>query len=319
MPLGDLDRIESLETYIRDRWYERDERHRGVKLMKHRGIVDDLDLFSPDEINRHPYYQEFLAPHRLRWFGGIGISCANDLWCLSIQRTIDQEPFSESEKKQLAKLSKRLSSTVAIASAIGGATAAGALDAFEISGRGAALIDRQGKIFKLNKVAEQLLTGDIRVVKGRLVANDSEASTAFERTLNELLHRPSAALRPPIAFSRKGRHPVLAYPTRLSSMTRNVLADCQAMVIFVDTEVGPRPPESALQMVFHLTDAEARLAASLASGDALDAASERHGIAKETSRSQLKSIFAKTGCHRQSELVAMLSTFLKDDRKTEPT
>jgi DNA-binding CsgD family transcriptional regulator len=308
----------SFETYIRDDWYHRDERHRGISIMRTKGAVDDLDMFSPDEINKHAYYQEFLAPHRLRWFGGVGIKCDKDFWCLSIQRTIDQEPFSTSEKNQLAKLSKSLSGTAAIASAIGGATAAGALDAFEISGRGAALVNRDGKIFKINKVAEQLLNGDIRITKGRLVAVDSEAGIALERALNELINRPSsAALRPPIAFARRGRYPLLAYPTRLSSMTRNVLSDCQALVIFVDTEAGSRPSESALQMVFHLSDAEARLAARVASGEALETSAERLGIAKETSRSQLKSIFAKTGCHRHSELVAVLSNFLKGERTNE--
>ena len=34
------------------------------------------------------------------------------------------------------------------------------------------------------------------------------------------------------------------------------------------------------------------------------------GIAKETGRSQLKSIFAKTGAHRQAELVALLAPLL---------
>jgi DNA-binding CsgD family transcriptional regulator len=305
----------SFETYIREDWYHRDERHRGISIMRNTGVADDLELVGSEEIDKHPYYQEFLAPHRLRWFGGIGISCGKDFWCLSIQRTIHQDPFSTSEKNQLAKLSKRLSGTAAIASAIGGATAAGALDAFEISGRGAALVNRDGKIFKLNKVAEKLLSGDVRIVKGRLVAANPEASAALDRALNELINQPSSgALRPPIAFSRKGRYPLLAYPTRLSSMTRNVLADCQALVIFVDTETGPRPPENAIQMVFHLSDAEARLAAVVASGESLERSAERLGIAKETSRSQLKSIFAKTGCHRHSELVAVLSTFLKDGR-----
>src|SRR5262249_49811824 len=151
----------SFETYVRDGWYHRDERHRGVSQMKRRGVVDDLDIFTNDQINKHPYYQEFLAPHGLRWFGGIAISCGNDLWCLSIQRTIEQGPFSESDKSQLAHLSRRLSGVAAVANSIGGSTAGGILDAFEISGRGAALINRQGEIFRLNNAAEQILKRDV--------------------------------------------------------------------------------------------------------------------------------------------------------------
>lgn len=301
----------SFEAYVRDDWFARDERHRGLDLMKQRGAIDDLDIHSLETIKRHPYYQEFLAPHGLRWFGGIGIQFGKDLWCLSIQRTIVQGPFSGVEKDKLASLSKRLSGTAAIASTIGDVSAAGALDAFEISGRGAALINRQGKLFRLNKVAERLLRDDVKLVRGRLVGGDAEATATFEKAIGELLRDKAAALRPPIAFKRRGRHPLLAYPARLASMVRNALADSQAIVIFVDTELAPSPPASVLQTTFRLTEAEARLAVQLGSGESLEEAANRLGIAKETSRTQLKSIFTKTGAHRQAELVALLSTLFR--------
>lgn len=301
----------SFKTYIRDKWYERDERNRGVSILKRKGVVDDLDLFSNDEIDRHPYYQEFLAPHGLRWFGGVGINCGTDLWCLSIQRSINQHPFSESEKAQLACLSKSLSGSAAIASVIGGSMAASALEAFEASGRGAALIDRNGKIFRMNRIAEQLMSGDIRIAKGRVIASDRAACEQFDRVVGQLLDYSSAATMPPIPFKRKGRRPLLAYLAKLSSMANDALAHSQAIAIFVDTEVFARPPEAALQVGLQLSEAEARLSVHLASGEPLDKAADCIGVAKETARSQLKNIFAKTGCHRQAELVAILSTFLK--------
>jgi DNA-binding CsgD family transcriptional regulator len=63
-----------------------------------------------------------------------------------------------------------------------------------------------------------------------------------------------------------------------------------------------------LRSAFGLTGAEAKLAAQLASGDALERAAERLGIAKTTARNQLRAIFSKTGVHRQAELVALLAT-----------
>lgn len=66
-----------------------------------------------------------------------------------------------------------------------------------------------------------------------------------------------------------------------------------------------RPPEMALRAVFGLTPAEARLAAKVATGTKLEAITDEAGIAKETGRNQLKSIFAKTGVHTQAELVAL--------------
>lgn len=301
---------ESVEAYVRDGWHMRDERHRGISIMRRCGVVDDLDLFSAEAMAKHPYYQEFLAPHRLRWFAGVRVSCGNALWCLSLQRTIDQAPFSETEKKRLAELSKGLSGSAAIAHALGASTAAGALEAFQISGTPVVLINRHGSVYEANESARRLLVGEIKIVNGRLVANSNEVTTAFDRAVHGLLNRPNGGLYPPIALPRKGRRPLLAYPTKLSSMTGNALADCQALVIFIDPDVGPRPKQTSLQLLFRLTEAEARLAAQLASGESLETVAERLGIAKETSRSQLKSIFVKTGVHRQAELVAILARVL---------
>jgi DNA-binding CsgD family transcriptional regulator len=88
------------------------------------------------------------------------------------------------------------------------------------------------------------------------------------------------------------------------------MADCQAIVILIDPDDISRPPEALLRIVYGLSEAEARLAAQLTSGEKLETATERIGIAKETGRSQLKSVFAKLGVHRQAELVAVLAPLL---------
>jgi DNA-binding CsgD family transcriptional regulator len=300
----------SFETYIKDGWHLRDERLRGLRRMMQRGVVDDLDFIDSDAIAKNPYYQEFLAPHQLRWFAGVKVSCDTELWCLSIQRTIDQDPFSETEKDQLARLSDRLSTSAAISRAFGASSAAGALEAFEISGTAVVLINRHGKVYKANQSAQKLLVGDIEIKKGRLVAKDAEATNSLDRAVYDLMQRPVGGLTAPVSLPRKDRRPVLAYAARLSSMTSNALADCQAMVILVDLETKIQSHEVTLRTVFRLSEAEAKLASQLAAGEPLEAVADRLGIAKETSRSQLKSIFAKTGAHRQAELVAMFAGLL---------
>jgi DNA-binding CsgD family transcriptional regulator len=97
---------------------------------------------------------------------------------------------------------------------------------------------------------------------------------------------------------------------KLSSLAANILADCQAAIILVDPEKRSRPPEAALRKAFQLTAAEARLASHLASGETLEVAAQGLGVARDTTRNQLKSIFAKTGVNRQAELVATLALFL---------
>jgi len=62
----------------------------------------------------------------------------------------------------------------------------------------------------------------------------------------------------------------------------------------------------ALRRLYGLTPAEARLAQALVAGEHLNDIAEHLGITKETARSQLKAVFAKTDTHRQAELVRVL-------------
>ena len=114
-----------------------------------------------------------------------------------------------------------------------------------------------------------------------------------------------------VCLPRSGRLPLLAHPVRLSALAANILAHCQAVVILIDPEKRSRPTEAALRTAFRLTAAEARLASRLAAGEKLEVAAKELSIAPDTGRNQLKSIFAKTGVHRQAELVAMLAVFLR--------
>jgi DNA-binding CsgD family transcriptional regulator len=60
---------------------------------------------------------------------------------------------------------------------------------------------------------------------------------------------------------------------------------------------------ASLQNRFDLTPAEARLVVHLVTGTSLKSSAKELGVSYETVRRQVKSVFHKTGTHRQSELV----------------
>jgi DNA-binding CsgD family transcriptional regulator len=301
---------EGFEIYIRDRWFERDERYRGVPTAIRKGVMTEFDFITPEEINRSPYYQEFLASQRCRWFAGIVVGAADNLWILSLQRTIAQGPFPQDEIRQAAVLSARLSATAAIARALGFAAISGAVEAFELSGMALVQLDSAAGVMRLNARAEKLIGNGINVINDRLVAERKEATSALDRALSALLWRQSATLTPPIALPRTDRRPLLAYPISLGSIAQNPFADCRALLVLVDPEEKRPPPEALLRNVLQMTPAEARLAARLATGESIENASEILGITKTTARNQLKAVFAKAGVHRQAELVSLITAML---------
>jgi DNA-binding CsgD family transcriptional regulator len=247
----------------------------------------------------------------LRWFAGVRVAFDEEVWCLSIQRKAETGPFSESEKHKLVRLAQTLPASAALGKALGFAASATVLQALEAGGSAALLINRQGEVFQMNRLAERMLEYDPRVINRRLTSKDSSATTAFDRTLHELLWRRSGpALSPAVVLPRQGRRPLLAYPTRIPVVAANAFADAKAVVILIDLSSCKRVSEETLRMAFQLTEAESRVAARLGTGQSVDDVAAELKLTKETIRGQLKAVFAKTQTHRQGELVALLNNLL---------
>ncbi|MBA2397202.1 MAG: helix-turn-helix transcriptional regulator [Bradyrhizobium sp.] len=71
------------------------------------------------------------------------------------------------------------------------------------------------------------------------------------------------------------------------------------------------PAAPLLQALFDLTPAEARTASQITEGKSIEQISFANGIAPNTIRTHLKSVFQKTGVQRQAELVSLLGVTIK--------
>lgn len=77
-------------------------------------------------------------------------------------------------------------------------------------------------------------------------------------------------------------------------------------LLALDPARPPQPSLAELRRRYGLTDREGRLALEIVCGASIPATAQRLGVSQGTLRSQLKSIFRKTGSHSQSELVIRL-------------
>jgi len=68
----------------------------------------------------------------------------------------------------------------------------------------------------------------------------------------------------------------------------------------------------AFEDSFHLTPTEGRLVVHLVQGASLKSSAEALGVTYETARTVLKSVFQKTGTHRQAELVLRVLHAMRD-------
>ena len=94
-------------------------------------------------------------------------------------------------------------------------------------------------------------------------------------------------------------------PIRLSA--RDIFVRCAAALVLTPVTLPQAPPVELVQSLFDLTPAEARVARSLAAGETVDAIASARGVSQNTVRDQVRGILEKTGCHRQVDIVALLT------------
>lgn len=298
----------TMEEYVRGDWTHRDERDALRHLVRRNGAATDLDLHAVDHISKSAYYQEFLAPFGLRWSVILRVKVGDDDWYLSIQRSIAQGPFQPAETNMLATFAPRMSSVSALIQGVGLAEAKTAAEALEANGMAAVMLDDSGRVRALNAGAEALEGNGFRIVRSRLVPDHPGAADAFDRVLHDLLRRlGSIPASEPIALPRRGKRPLLAHATRMPRRTYDILGACAVVVTLIDMDRAKITREGTLRTAFGLTNAEARVAARLADGAALEAIAGELDISYNTVRNHLRVVFEKTRVDRQSQLVALLA------------
>ena len=301
------DLADMTDDYQKSGWHERDERYRGAPIMLRKGVAVDQDFISPDEMRRSAYYQDFLGRHKRRWFAGLGLKVEGDLWCISLQRTIAQGPFQADEVQRLKTLLGPLRDAAALTRKIGFARILGMTDALELLGQPSILFDDRGRVLSINGLAEQLVGAMIDVKSQTLAFGDLQSQSKFNAILATAA---TDALGPPqrsvaVVRDRVGRRHVVR-AIGLRGWARYAFTGARALVTFEAPKPSGETALALLRAAFGLTPAEARLAVELCAGSSLARAADNLGIAYETARSLLKTIFPKTESHRQGELVVLL-------------
>lgn len=312
----DVPHTESLDalirTYFADGWHLRDVRAaRCVPLLLNGSrVVIDEDIFTRAEMRRLPMYNEGILPHGFQWFAAVGFFAGPALWGLSIQRKVEEEPFTRSEAQLLATLSDRLSEVATLSTAVGRIALSSATQALDRIGQPAVAINCCGNVVEANRASESTFGTHLYVnACGRLCAHDACADAALQTLFDRLRVAPDSEpiTNEPIVVHRGKKAPVIIRALSIPEAARGPFRGACALLTFSSLGPKPGPDPKLLGDAFGLTRAEAAVATFVVQGKSLAAIADERGIARVTVRNQLRTVLAKTGTHRQSELVALLS------------
>jgi DNA-binding CsgD family transcriptional regulator len=299
-----------IQRYFKDGWHQRDLRARGVALLQQgRKVIADEDVFTPEEMRRAPYFNELIYKSGLKWWAAVGFLAGSSSWVLSIQRTAEEGPFEEAEKRLLAPLSQRLTEVASLSTAVGRIALTSAMNALNAVCQPAIAIDRLGHVLDTNVAAEVLFDEHICIRNRRLVVADARARSCLEKLIDQIRVTSDLAALPceSVTIPRQQKGPVIARCLPIHGAAQTPFLGARALLILTTVEPKGGPKEALLANTFGLTPAEARVASMIAEGLNPERAARQLGISKATARNQLRAVFAKTATHRQGELVALLS------------
>ena len=213
------------------------------------------------------------------------------------------------EERILASFTRRLIEIAAVTGARGPDTSpTAALNAMRVP---AIALDQHGFVAEVNIAAETIFDNDVKIKDRRLFVRDLESRALLKDAIDQFI--PSPRRNPlgtePVIVQRQGRLPVIVRIWPFDGAARVPAQPTQEVrALLTLNALGPKPgpPAAILARTFRLTPSEAKLACVIARGASPGIAARELKISRETARNQLKSVFAKTDTHRQSELVALL-------------
>jgi DNA-binding CsgD family transcriptional regulator len=210
------------------------------------------------------------------------------------------------EERILASFTKRLIEIAAVTEAR--ETSLSPIAALNAMRLPAIALDRQGFVTDVNAAADAVFDHDIKIKDRRLFVRDPDSRALLKEAIDQLisLTRLISLAFEPVIVPRMDKYPVIVRVWPFEGPAHPPDQELRALLTLNALGPRPGPPAAILAKTFRLTPSEAKLACIIARGAAPDIAARELHISRETARNQLKSVFAKTDTHRQSELVALL-------------
>lgn len=292
--------------FIANGWPAQNTRiSRYVERERHAGFLTDLDLHTQQEIDTLPMFRDFLTP---RGCQSGAATLIDGLGQEDLIVSLEAFPSPEAARESIVTLDllrPHIARAVQLSSRMAIERRRGAIDALEMIGTGAALLDGRGHVQNANRLFQRDMGDQLCNKRTRLKFHDPLADQLLSDALVDLL-----------AY-RRGRSLPFPNPDRSGSMVLHIMpitgaacdvfSNSSAILLIADPRRRSLPDYALLQAMFDLTPTEARIARRLTDGCTPSGIAAEFSISLSTVRSHLKQVYLKTGSNRQSSLVSLFS------------
>ncbi len=288
--------------------------HVAVVAARHGGWTFNAHHFDEGYVRRSEYYNDFLLVHGVRY--GAATLLKNSLrelrFCLSVNRGGDEPPYTEAELGELERLTPSLERAILLHEKLARSQAEGHRSAnlMEQLSFGVVVVDAATRVVTMNQQAKAILDAadGLHLEDGILVAARSFERTKLAQLLARCAKQPRACSGELLIGRPSKRLPyallVTPLPFELNALVGT--GSPAMMIIISDFDSRALIRAERLMELFGFTSAEARLAVAIAQGKDLRQIAAESRKALSTLRSQLASLFDKSGVKRQVDVARIV-------------
>jgi DNA-binding CsgD family transcriptional regulator len=172
----------------------------------------------------------------------------------------------------------------------------------------AAVLAVSGRVIAANPLFEQLKSQFVLGAGAQLAITYSPANDLLTAAVKTSARDAKGVQSYSIPVPATGDQAAcVAHLIPVRRQARDIFSNA-ANVFVVTSLTSPKaPPAHILYGLFDLSPAEARVAQRLVEGQNLEDIATANSLSRETVRKHVKAVLAKTGTHRQAELVGLLT------------
>jgi DNA-binding CsgD family transcriptional regulator len=299
--------IEStIAEWTRSRWYLDNPRGQRLVPINEPRFLTDFDALTIEEIDASDYYTEFMRPRGLGWCVGTSIrSPSGDTLVFSIEKAHVNGPVPRAVAEKLDELRPHLARAALLSGRLGLDRVKTAVTTLDVIGLPAAGLTATGRVISANN--RFLACAGIGIGAGDIVQFQSKPAQALlMEAISNVSNSQTAFGRSIPVGGTKLEPPFVAHVIPLRGAGLDVFTGSMSIIFITSLVPNSSPAPELLQALFDLTPAEARLASQLTTGKSVEQIALSSRLSLNTIRTQLKSVFSKTGVQRQAELVSLL-------------
>lgn len=297
-------------------WISRSTQAAKIISISDPRFFGDLEIFTREEIDNDPYYQEFLRPHGLSWGAGTFIDGpTHDKIIVTTHRAYEHGPLESAQIGALTALRPHLSRAAFLSARLELERMDAATQALARLGLPAGCLNRRGRLVLANGPFESLIPDTFADRQDRLRI----AERRSDGRLGELISEAGAGASgggTMLVRSEDGKARFIVHLLPIARSSRSIFTEIDWLVVALPVNGRRGIRSGVLEGLFDLTSSEARIAREIAAGADLFQVASVTGYTRETVRSYLKNVFLKTCVNRQSELLNLLS-LISMDREPE--